>query len=61
MAFLLPFFALEMRATGNSKYLNPEDYINGNVDWGDSNKRKLESLNIKNIQCHDEYENTKYL
>ncbi len=51
----------EKRATGNSKYLNPEDYINGNVDWGDSNKRKLESLNIKNIQCHDEYENTKYL
>ena len=50
----------EKRNAGNGKYLNPEDYINGNVDWTDDNKRTLESLNIINIDCHDENENAKY-
>ena len=50
----------EKRNAGNVKYLNPEDYINGNVDWTDDNKRTLESLNIINIDCHDENENAKY-
>ena len=50
----------ETRNAGNGKYLNPEDYINGNVDWTDDNKRTLESLNIINIDCHDENENAKY-
>ena len=41
---------------GYKKYLNPENYINGDLDWEDTSKNKINSRSIKNIKCQELYE-----
>ena len=40
-------------STSNSKYLNPEDFLNGQVQWNPNADKVVNSVIINNIKCHD--------
>lgn len=41
----------------NGKYLNPENFINGKVQWRDDSKKNLTVTEINNIRCDEETRN----
>ena len=38
------------------KYLNPEMFINGSINWTDKNNSIVYSKQIINIKCHEDYD-----
>ena len=40
-------------STSNSKYLNPEEFLNGQVQWNPNADKMVNRVEINNIKCHD--------
>lgn len=54
-AYNVPFYHLHLGVKNSSGvFINPEDFINGTLQWVDGSKKEIKERNIINIKCDEE-------
>ena len=53
-AYNVPFPHLHLGVMSGSEYLNPENFINASVQWGDDSKTNLSVTEMDSIRCNEE-------
>lgn len=53
-AFDVPYKHLHLGVKRNGYYVDPEDYINGELQWNNEAKTSISEAKIINIKCNDE-------
>ena len=59
-AFNVHFYHLHLVVKDDNGFLNPEAYINGDLQWADGSKAVLSETGIVNIKCDDEFNDMEF-